>query len=153
MRLFKILYSKSVFSPLGFPGSASDTLATLFHRTAATVYMLYAAWGFSSTLRGIPSVDSAFGDFSQFVFSFFVLVVALLACVGATFFPKTGRLELFAGASFAGLIFFVYLLSQIIDGSVDGAVLITSILVLPIARSVFIYLTLIKTAALKGDTK
>lgn len=147
MKLFKKLYEASVFSPIGFPGNNDQIMATLFHRAAATLYLLYALWGFTSTITGIPSVINTYGDFTQVVFAFFVFLVAVPACIGATFFPRTGRLEMHFEMAFVGLIFFVYVIAQIVTGSINGTMLILSVLVVPISRAIFIYLILIRTAS------
>jgi hypothetical protein len=70
---------------------------------------------------------------------------------GAATFPRHARLELFAGAAFGGLIIvymalLVFTAFETEPGRFTQAVLITYFLSMPISRSAFIYLTLVKQA-------
>jgi len=146
------LYGLSVFSPLDPEKDhhPNETLAVLFHRTAATLYFLYAIWGLTTTWSGIPTLIEANGDIWQFFFSFGVFLICVPACIGATFFPHTARLELFTGSGFiaAIIVFMAFQLSSAFQdiAHFGGFALLATILVVPLSRGIMIYRTLIKQA-------
>lgn len=150
------LLNLTVFAPIERNAGADRILAVLFHRSAATVYFIYAVWGVVSFRGIIPSILFTQGTFFQQLFSVAMVVAAVTGCVGATFFPKTGRTELFAGLAVASLLtYYVITLFFVGFGLADlpmdvakqaAAIYGASHLVLPIARSVFIFRTLIRTA-------
>ena len=152
MSKFQELRAKTVFRKEPVVTTMSDIIAILFHRSAATLYLIYALYAVVAIGVGIPTLTSAFGDFVQLAFSFFVLVCTAPACFGATFFPKYARLELYAGAGFVALIFFIYMIPLLVAGVMGDLpkfaqlVLVSSILVVPVARCVFVYITLIHQA-------
>lgn len=146
------LISKTVFNRIPDHSPADKILAVLFHRSAATIYFIYASWGVVSYFGVIPTLSITQGSFFQQVFSLGMFFTSIIAAFGATFFPKTGRTELFAGLGVTTLLSY-YILSLFYAGfimhdasKIPAAVYGASHLVVPIARSVFIYLTLVKTA-------
>lgn len=150
MQLFKKLYHYSVFNPMRV-GSIPPTMviAMLFHRTAATVYLLYALWGIVTGFGTSPTLDDHNSELFSNFFSLFVVLTAIPASVGATFFPRTGRLEMFSASAFTGLmlVYLAFSLGRVITGEAQwgSIILLLSILVLPIARFSFILITLVRT--------
>lgn len=138
-----------------------DTVfAYMFHRTAATVYLIYAGWGLIVGVDGVPSLVYQQGNEWTTLFALAVFATAVPACLGATFFPKYARLELFAGASFAALllVYFFFLLLNLTQGigSVAGFEILLSVVVIPIARTFIVMFFLIqqakeRQAGLRGD--
>lgn len=130
----------------------NEVLAVYFHRSAASIYMIYALWGILSIGFSVQTIEEAIGAAPQIVFAALVILITTPACIGAMFFPRTGRLELFSASPLAMLLA-VYIGISIID-MIDGGewnhlpsvVLLISTLVIPIARAVFIYKTLTKQA-------
>lgn len=150
MELIKKLYHYSVFNPMRV-GYIPPTMviSMLFHRTAATVYLLYAIWGLITGFGTSPTLDDQGSELFSNFFSLSVVLAAIPACVGATFFPRTGRLEMYAASAFTGLmvVYLVFSLGRVITGESQwgSIVLLLSILVIPIARFSFIFLTLVRT--------
>lgn len=142
--------NKSVFRKIARGTAMNDILAVLFHRTAATMYFIYTLWAITSILTGIPTVTNSIGDLGQFTFSSLVLITAAPACFGATFWPSFARLELFAGSGFSmAILIYLYLIfhSIINSGSaLAGFILIWSIVVLPVARTVIVIIFLLRQA-------
>jgi len=149
------IWSMTVFRRTAIGDSGmNDLLAIFFHRLAATVYLVYTIWAVMSTITGIPSLIRQNGDLWQVIFSVMVFVTAGSSCFGATFWPRTARLELFAGSSFVSLIavYVFFAIQNVVtggDGSWAGVVLVFSVMVLPACRTVIVYLFLIRQAAEK----
>ena len=150
----KRLWNASVFAPISNPHSVSDTLATLFHRSAATVYMLLSLWGAVGWYFGLNTMSSLWGDPIQDSYSLLVFVTAISASIGATFFPKHARTELLFASALVGLLVLysasivVYLFTFGDTFDIRMALLVLSLTgwVLPIARCVFVYRILISVA-------
>lgn len=146
------LLKNTVFEPLEDDWKPDKVLAVLFHRSAATLYLIYFCWGISSIIGRIPSIVEAQGDLFQTVFSALVSIVSGLAFFGALQFPSHARLEMYSAASFATLVFIyeIFLAFTFFDGfnpSYGPAFLLSlSYLVIPLSRVVFIYVTLVKQA-------
>lgn len=145
------LLERTVFNPIGGKWSPDRVLAILFHRSAATLYLIYGCWGLVSIFGSIPTLVHFQGDVVQLVFSFLVMPMSFCAFVGALFFPAFARIEMFSAASLVTLvtIYEVFVFIAFLQGDVPhgvGFVLNLSHLVIPIARIVFIYVTLIKQA-------
>lgn len=145
-------YTASVFSKVDPPHtSPNDILASLFHRSSATLYFIYALWGIVSFYDLIPTLFMNNGQFFSQFFSLIVAITAGLAAVGAAYFPRTGRMEMYAGLAVVGLITF-YVVSLFLaglgelPGRIPAAIYGTSHLVVPIARTVFVYKTLVHVA-------
>jgi len=150
LTLLKLILSRSVFSPI-LPNTAmNDVLAILFHRLAATVYMLYGLWATITIVSGIPPITQAEGDMYQIIFSTLVLITTIPACVGATFWPVLARLELFAGSGFLGLtlLYLYFILQSVILGEAtwSGFTLIWSIVILPASRTIVVIVLLLRQA-------
>ncbi len=149
----KKVYNSSVFRRMPDDYTMSDIFATLFHRLAATVYLIYSTWAVMVIINGVPSLLRQQGDQWTTIFAAFVLALAVPACIGATFFPQLARTELFAGAAFVALMF-VYYYFLIVDtigrhGSPTGVVLLLSVVVMPIARTAIIFYFLLKQAKIR----
>lgn len=149
------LFGQTVFSNIPKNAVADKILAILFHRSAAMLYLIYAAWGLTSMFGFTPIIILTEAGEFQRVFAVAIFAFSTAAFFGALFFPRRGRLELFAGAGVSALIAF-YVGSLFLAGfmgndpdaaKIPGAVYGASHLVVPIARTIFIYLTLIKKAA------
>jgi len=157
MTWIKKLWQTSIFFPLTLERSyVNETIALLFHRSAALLYFLYAIWGVSTTFGGIPTLIRINGDTWQVFFSLLIALTSLPAFVGACYFPRLSRLELFAISSFSSLIF-IYIGVLIVlafhgDTARFAAIpLITSLAIIPLSRIFFIYTKLIKQAKDKVD--
>ena len=128
----------------------NDILAVLFHRLAATLYLLYSLWAIVSIITGIPSISRLQGDTFQLIFSSVVLITTAPACVGATFWPILARLELFFSSGFIGLLllymYFVIYNILFSHGSWAGSLLVVGYIVLPICRVVIITILLLRQA-------
>lgn len=143
--------SRTVFNPIGKDWQTDKVLAVLFHRSAATLYLIYFFWGLSSIFVHIPSLTEEQNDIVQTAFAFLVIPTSLLAFVGATYFPKFARLEMYTAAALVTLIIIyeAFILIDFLNSSPsDGVnfILNLSHLIIPIARIVFIYVTLVKQA-------
>jgi len=142
---------RTVFHRIGDDWGPDKVLAVLYHRSAATLYLIYFLWGIASIFGSIPTLVEAQGDFFQIAFSTLVLPTAFCALLGATFFPKFARLEMYSAASLVTLVlvYEVFIALAFFQGDVARGVsfvLNSSFLVIPISRVIFIYLTLIKQA-------
>lgn len=148
MTTLKNVLDNSVFNrtPRGLP--MNDVLAVLFHRSAATLYLIYVFWAAISIVGGIPSVIHGLGGLGQIIFSVIVICTAGPACFGATFWPNMARLELFAGSSFimSMLIYIFFLIQSTIQygSSISSIFLALSFLVLPIARTAIVIVFLLR---------
>jgi hypothetical protein len=108
-------------------------------------------WGLLSISFKVQTISEALGHAPQIVFSALVLLISIPACLGAMFFPKLGRLELFSSSSLAMLlaVYNALILIDVFSGNVDrlvSFVIVLSTLVVPISRAAFIYRTLTKQA-------
>jgi hypothetical protein len=149
-KLIERIYRASVFAPITRELVGVRLMATLFHRGSATLYLGYAIWGIASAIFGIPSLIETHGHLWQIGFSFLVFMACAPAAVGATFFPKLARLEMFMASAFVGLIV-LYIGTLIVSGIVGhdpgrpiSAILIGTVLIFPAIRVIFIYYALIK---------
>lgn len=153
MRIFNAIRERSVFKKLDKDVPMADLLAAMFHGMSATIYAIYVFWAIVALVFGIPNLIAANGDVWQNVFSALCLVIAAPACFGATFWPSFARLEALAGSSFIGLIvlYIGTLISNVIThtGSASWAdvVIISSVLVMPICRTIIVLVLLIRQAA------
>lgn len=140
----------SVFKPLA-QGTAMDTILTaMFHRLSATLYLIYCVWSVVSIIDGISSLAQASGEQWQTLFSMAVLVFAAPSCFGATFWPNFARLELFAGAGLTTLlgiyVFFIFGNAFFSGAAISYAVIVTSVLVVPLARLIIVIMFLLRQA-------
>jgi len=128
----------------------NEILAVVFHRTAAILYYLYVVWGLVSVAINTPEfITESSHEFSDF-FQMMVPPVALAAALGATFFPRWGRLEMYAASALSSLIV-VFLITSVISAFNHpelprlwaNLVLNTSPLVVPVMRTGFIFRILI----------
>jgi hypothetical protein len=150
VKLLERIYRASVFAPITRELVGVRLMATLFHRGTATLYLGYTIWAIASAIFGIPSLQQTQGEIWQVGFSLLVFIACAPAAVGATFFPRLARLEMFAAASFVGLILF-YVIELAVTGLASGdagrpisAILIGTVMIFPAIRVVFIYFTLIR---------
>lgn len=140
----------SVFRPLA-QGTAMDSILTaMFHRLSATLYLIYCIWAVVAIIDGIPSLAQANGEQWQTLFYMAVLVFAAPSCFGATFWPNFARLELFAGAGFTTLlavyVFFLLGNAFFSGDALSYAVIVTSVLVVPLARLIIVIMFLLRQA-------
>lgn len=123
-------------------------LVALFHRASATLYAIYAAWAVIAFSTGIPSLVAANGQLWQVIFSGLTLITAAPACFGATFWPVFARLEALAGSSFVGLIAVytatIFYAAVIGEGPWAGVVIILSVLVMPLCRTIVVIVLLLR---------
>lgn len=131
----------------------NEILAVVFHRTAAILYAIYAAWGVAAFLANLTDFISEGGhDFFDY-FVMLVTPVALSAFFGALFFPRTGRLEMFAASALATLVA-VFIVLTIIGphgpNFMQNVILNTTHLVVPVMRVGFIFRTLVWESMKKG---
>ena len=61
MKLFSRILDKSVFRRIPRAAAMDTLLAMLFHRAAATIYMLYTAWGIIGAVVGIVTTSDLLG--------------------------------------------------------------------------------------------
>ena len=154
IRLIKRVFNATVFAPVSDPHSVSDTLATLFHRSAATTYLIIAIWGVISWFVGLRTLSTLWGDPIQDSYSLLVTAAALIAFYGATFFPKHARTELMAASALVGLQvlytaslgWYVLAIGDTLDTRIPLLILSMTTWVMPVARSVFVYRLLVSTA-------
>lgn len=150
IKFIKEAKAKSVFRKMPDDYTMSDIFAALFHRLAATTYLIYSGWAVLVLLNGVPSMVRQQGTDFTTIFAVFVLLTVAPACFGATYFPQAARTELFAGASFIMLmiIYYFFLIQNTIEtgGSWAGVVLLLSVVVMPIARTAIIIYFLLKQA-------
>jgi hypothetical protein len=142
---FRNLYEASVFKRMPRETTPSEALVTFFHRAAATKYLIIALWGVMAAFFGINTFVIIWDRPIQIVYSLVVAVMASLACVGATFYPRFMKLELFAGSGTLVLLVFytlavAYRFFFLHDPLVAAfTVLALGILILPGCRTVFIF--------------
>lgn len=149
---FQRFYRSTVFYNVKNPiiQQSNQILAVYFHRVAALSYFFYTVWALISFL------DARSDD--QDWFPLYVMPIALGASLGATFFPRTGRLELFASGSLIVLIcIFLWLAtaSSIHHGSDTWAAnlaLNLTHLIVPVARTIFILKQLLRDAMKRSDS-
>lgn len=147
----KKFISKTVFNPIGKEWYPDKVLAVLFHRSAATLYLIYFFWALSSIFWEIPSIILLQGDVVQIIFSIVVMPIAFCAFIGALYFPKLARLEMYAASSLVTLvvIYEIFIAWRFFLGDSDYGVsfiLNLSHLVIPVSRIIFTYVTLVKQA-------
>ena len=148
--------SNTVFSPMDKIWIPDKVLAVLFHRSAATLYLIYSLWGITSIFGSLPSIVAAQGDIVQIVFSLMVAPISFAAFVGALYFPKFARLEMYTASALFTLVglYELVVFWQFTQGNPSYGpqfVLNISHLVIPGSRVLFIYLTLIKQAGDKEN--
>lgn len=154
IKFLRTLRDKSVFKKLPDGPATDKAIVLIFHRSTVTLYLIYALWGATTFAGIIPQHALEQGSFFQQVFSASYTLVALSAALGAIFFPETGRLELFAGSGFVALLTYYLIANAIQAFSVPGGDALalsrflfgTTHLIIPIARSIYIYHTLIAAA-------
>lgn len=148
---FKQILSQSVFRKIPKGAQMDTILATLFHRSAATLYFIYALWATFALVFSVIPVTQGLGAFSgQLVFPLLVFATSAPACFGATFWPNMARLELFSGSGFVmGILiylFFVFQETVLRAGNWAGFIVLLSILVIPAARTAIVIVFLLRQA-------
>lgn len=151
-RIFNSRFMRNtVFHPIEMDWKSDKVLSVLFHRSAVTLYLIYVMWAVASLVIKWPLLDEHPGETITELLSLFIIPLAGISLIGALYFPRMARLEMFSAGSFVTLVFLFEIYGAVIffGGNFEtGANLIlnTSHLVIPIVRIVFIYLTLIKQA-------
>jgi Co/Zn/Cd efflux system component len=111
---------------------------------------MYVAWGIAAVIVNMPEFLAESGhDFGDF-FQMLVPPVALAAALGATFFPRWGRMEMFAASALATLVV-IFLIISVINAINHpelprmwvNLILNTSPIVVPSMRAGFIFRTLV----------
>lgn len=159
----KGIFGRSVFQRIPENTAMNDILAILFHRLAATVYLPYFIWAALATFSVLGSFKEQMPHDQVYLALFVVavLVTSGASCFGATFWPRLARLELFTGASFVGLLVFYlgFALVDIFNNPIPSDirianwVLLLSILVLPICRTIVVVLLLLRQAKEEDATR
>lgn len=149
----KKLYTSSVFrrSTPEERNSPVAMMVLMFHRGSSVKYFLIMIWGIVSVIWGINTIISTWGDWMQELYSGLVALVAFFSWIGASYFPKFARYELFASGSLVTLILLygsVITTLSFQEGSAWYPLLVYSITpaVLPFIRVLFIYRTMIAEA-------
>lgn len=145
------LLNNTVFNRIEKDWKPDKVLAVLYHRSAATLYLIYALWGVASVFGSIPTIVAAQGNLIQSFFSLLVAPISFTAFIGALYFPKLARLEMYCAASLVTLVvvYEIFVAIAFFQGNPPngvGFILNLSHLVIPTSRIIFIYLTLIKQA-------
>lgn len=131
----------------------NEVLAVVFHRTAAILYAIYAAWGVAAFGANLGDFLAEGGHDYFDYFTMLVTPVAVTAFFGALFFPRTGRLEMFAASALATLVAVFLGLSffGVHEGNFwQNIILNTTHLVVPVMRAGFIFRTLVWESMKKG---
>lgn len=142
---------KSVF--LKVPPEVTDTARGMmyFHRVTVILYLMYSIWGLFTIFSFVPALAAIPHGFIQLFLGVGIVMTAIPAAVGAGWFYHTARLELFAGSAFLGLviIYLGYLGFYVAwEGiSFGNYVINCSYIAVPIARTIYIYRTMVKRAA------
>jgi len=144
MRIFD-----TVFNPMDKNATANEVMAVILHRTAFSVYSIFTLWGILAAIDAIPHIGQG-NPYVNF-FGFFVAPIAATAAFGALYFPRHGRLEMYAASALVPLIvaYLIFISGNAFAGDIDAIrnlVLNSAHLVLPSAKVVYIYKTLIKNA-------
>lgn len=143
--------ANTVFNKINPEGMHSnEILAIVLHRTAAILYYMYTAWGLVSIGINMPEFLTEHGhEFGDF-FLFLVPPIALCAGLGATQFPKWGRMEMFAASALVSLIIIFDIIGGINAWNNPehprlwaNLLLNTTPIVLPVMRAGFIFRTLV----------
>lgn len=136
----------TVFNPIDKQATANEVMATILHRTAFTLYSIYTIWGILVAIDNLPNLNlgNPYVDF----FGFFFAPIAATAAFGALYFPRHGRLEMYAASALVPLIvaYLIFISHNAFNGDPDAIrnlVLNSAHLVLPSAKVVFIYKTLV----------
>lgn len=138
-------YDASVFRRMPAGVDTRDALVVFFHRASATKYLVVALWGVASIIFGVNTFIILWDRDVQVIYSIAVVIAAVSAAIGATWYNKIRSLELFAGSSTLCLIF-VYplaLFARVIvehdPKTIPLGILALGLLVLPACRTVFIF--------------
>lgn len=153
MRKISELVGRSVFKKMAPGREMNAILAVVFHRSAATLYLLYFAWGVAQTIQGAPSLVLNNGQTWTTIFAILVMITTAPSCFGATFWPNFARLELFAGSSVVTLLFaYIAILGYntffLHNSTVGGWILSITVIVIPAARTAVVFLFLSNQAEL-----
>ena len=144
------VFRRSVFHSTPPSYAMSDVIATLFHRMAATVYIIYSAWASVAIWSTLPALTNLAGAQWATIFAVIFLGTTALSAVGAAFFPLLARLELFAGSAFAALllVYFAFTLKAAVfdAGSWTAPLFVLGVAVLPSVRTLMILFFLLKQA-------
>lgn len=157
MNILKKLYTSSVFRKSTPEELASPVsmMVIMFHRGSSVKYFLIMLWGLVSLHWGINTIAMTWGEWMQEMYSGLVAVIAFFSWLGASYFPKFARYELFASASLVTMLFLyggVVACLAYQQGDQWYPLLVYSITpaVLPFIRVIFIYRTMIAEAKRKS---
>lgn len=139
----------TVFARVNNGGNSEAILAITFHRAAVFLYGLYFLWGFAAAVDVIPTMEAVSGSLFHDAFALVVTVSAGVACLGALLFPRFAVATMIAEFSLSSLIV-VYLIILGVaavrgdTGAWASAMFGATHVVLPVARAVFVYRTLVR---------
>ncbi len=154
------LYEMSVFHPLSTARiiEPARLQTALFHRTAATKYLIYLAWAVVQLVfTGPPTLTLAFGELATVLFAVFLIPATVIACVGATWYPYLGKWEMYAASSVVGLLA-LYVITLVVltflgsdPGRLQLAVALCALFPLHISRIAYTYRALVKGSRATDD--
>ena len=140
--------SNTVFNRIDKRAPANEVLAIILHRSAFTLYGIYMIWGIVYAIVASPQILLNEGSIFINFFGCLIAIFSANAAMGALHFPSLGRLELFAASALIPLIIAFLLLtsSSVLMGdlrALNNLILNCAHLVIPLARVIYIYKTLI----------
>lgn len=146
----EIKMPKTVFAKLPKGASSDARITALTNRKAVVLYFLFFVWGVITAITNIPTITTATSDLYQLLFSSSVAIISWPALIGALFFPKLGRIELYSSIALICLIgtyLFFVLQSSIVNTDLaqfSSFILICSTLIIPVGRCIFIFRQLLR---------
>lgn len=156
MNLLKRLWSESVFrrSTEEERQSPLTMMVLMFHRASSIKYFLIMVWGIVSLAWGVQSIAVTWGEWMQEFYSATVAIVAFFSWVGASYFPRFARYELFASGSLIALMIMytvVITCRAFVEGDAWYPLMIFSLtpVTLPVVRVLYIYRTMVAEAKRK----
>lgn len=159
MNTLKKLYDLSVFrrSTQEERDSPLAMMVLMFHRASAVKYFLIGVWGVVSLVWGIQSIAVTWGEWLQEFYSGTVAVVAFFSWIGASYFPRFARYELFATGSLVALMAMYTVVVTCLafqEGEAWYPLMVFSLtpMTLPVVRVIYIYRTLISEARRKNES-
>lgn len=134
----------------------NERLAITFHRASVVMYLLFAIWGIASLRISLPAMMNP--DFRAFDdwFSIYIIPASLAAAVGATYFPRMARLEMFSAGALVGLVsvFLGFVAWEAIVLGSDSAArniwIDIALVVIPVSRIIIIFGSLVRAADQEG---
>lgn len=147
----KKTWRDTVFNPAKKFAHENERIALVYHRSTVVIYAMLMAWSIASLNLSFPALLS--GDVTAFTdwFSIYVIPASLLAMIGALYFPRLARLEMFASSALLGLVsvFLVLIAWEAMTGD-DSARrnlwIDLALAVIPTSRVILIFRSLLRAA-------